>query len=573
MAHQKISAVLNDTIKNFADTETARFPVFAPSQQETINLIDNYWLSKYYQDSYDERGERKVFYNISTTPVWVAAKMIDLDVRDIRAIPESGQPLRPVLFFERDLTQWMKEERFGKFLNAIALNYPKYGTSVVKRTFDGKRTHINLVHLQNFKVNTTAEFITKSNFVIEIHPNFTKSDLEKKKGIWDDSEINRLLKWMKQNNKDSVRLFEGFMEGIVPGKNYFIVPDIEQEIVLYSDIKDVDDVYKELHWDKIPGRWLARGQMELVFEDQIHMNWLAYLKARGLEWTSKHLWQTMDEGIARNNFADYDDGQVIRTRGDRIHPVQTEERNLNAYVSEENRWEFNLQRKTFATDIVRGVRPPAGTPLGSAVLASQMTAGFFSFMQENFAMFIKDLIWDWIIPDFKKIKSKAHKVNFVGASEEQLKRFLELEENRVFNEKFLKYWRERGRAPDSATYKLLQLEARKIVNTPSHRFGDVRKNLYDDIKFNLDISIVGESADVQGKITALQVALQNTQDPRVQQELINRLLTILGTEPIFEKPQLDIEEVSAELNKGRASPPRIPTPPPLPMAGAVPERI
>ena len=522
-------------------------PVFAPAQQDVVDLIDKYWMSRYQETDYDNKGQKKVFYNIVTNPVWVAAKMIDLDVKNVRAIPLPGQNPLYALYLERDLNLYMKDNGFGAKLNEWAYKYPKYGTLVVK-----KANGIHTVPLQNLKLDPTAKSLKGSSFVIEEHE-YTENQLRNMP--WDKTAIEYAI---AKNEDAKIKVYEIF--GDLRGNNNYFITTIDT--ILHEDKRDIKDIYKELHWDKVVGRWLSRGQVELCFEDQIHMNWLAYLKAHGLEYTSKHIWKTDDMGIDRNMLVDVDDGEVLKMAGD-IVPVPMEERNLAAYASEESRWEFNLQRKTFATDIIRGVRPPAGTPLGSAVLATQMAGGFFSYKQEEFGMFIKEIIWDWIIPDFKKKHRGEHLVDFVGADERQVKMFDELILEERTAGKIGEYLSTNKSFPTAEQISAMKLAEQSNLNNPQKRYEKVPEGIYDKLKYKIDIVISGENNDIQQKAVAIQTAIQNTQDPAQKRELINRLMVILGEEPLFARGTQGIEEIADKVG----SQPRLPALRPTPTPG------
>ena len=71
------------------------FPAFANSQKKVIDLVDLYWLSKYRDDNKDEFGEQRAFYNVITSPTFIAVKMGDFDTKDVVVIAEEGQSYYP----------------------------------------------------------------------------------------------------------------------------------------------------------------------------------------------------------------------------------------------------------------------------------------------------------------------------------------------------------------------------------------------------------------------------------------------------------------------------------------------
>src|SRR3990167_5868234 len=88
------------------------------------------------------------------------------------------------------------------------------------------------------------------------------------------------------------------------------------------------------------------------------------------------------------------------------------------------RWEQNAFKKTFTTEPLTGSRAPAGTPLGSTILQAKMAGGFYDQKKENLASFIKEVLWDWVIPEFKKAKKGKHEIfmkNLMSSDEDSEK--------------------------------------------------------------------------------------------------------------------------------------------------------
>jgi len=109
------------------------YPSVATTQGELIDIINKYYLSQFRDGDTDVLGEKKVFYNIVNLPVEVAAKMIDLDTKDINLIGEDWGSYWPAWIMSKELRMWMKEKYFGKQLNLYSLILPKYGDLWVKK--------------------------------------------------------------------------------------------------------------------------------------------------------------------------------------------------------------------------------------------------------------------------------------------------------------------------------------------------------------------------------------------------------------------------------------------------------
>src|SRR3990167_10773252 len=91
--------------------------------------------------------------------------------------------------------------------------------------------------------------------------------------------------------------------------------------------------------------------------------------------------------------------------------------------------------RTFSTGPVTGDWSPSGTRVGVSTLQAKMTAGFYDQKKEELGMFIKEIIWDWIIPQFKKDKKGQHSVMMKNllSSEENAQKFFQLQLNYRLN--------------------------------------------------------------------------------------------------------------------------------------------
>lgn len=561
---------IKDIIQEFSKVENDINPVFAQTQHDIIDLIDKYWMSRYANSDFNSLGDKKVFYNVVINPVIVAQKQTDLDSKEIKIIPEPHSRQADAEFMRKELNVWMEDNGFGMFLNNLGLRTPKYGTFVAKRVFDSEgKMRIKPVILSNLHVQHDVESIKDSFFVVEEHE-MTPTQL---RGMgWDEDAVESAI---LKSKKPRIKVYEYLDAKDTSGRdNYHIVADVDRGgITLWSANKKVGDIYKDTHWDKIDGRYLGRGQVELSFEEQIHLNRIENLKAEGLHWNSKYLFQTRDEGVNRNMLFDTDNGEILKVRSE-ISRVPVEERNLSAYTEAQNRWEFNLQRKTFSTDLTRGERPPAGTPLGSALLATQLSSNFFDLKREERAGFIKEVLFDWVIPQFKKEKKFAHTIQLEGINEEQQKLFDNILIQERLQQKVSKHVERELGWPDESAIALYKEQSRQEIKDPSNREKELPDNFYENLKFKIKIVITGESHDVQAEVNALTIALQNTQDPQERRRLINELMAITGRSPIFSTDEGgdELTDIVGDI-QARGSAPRPPAMRGTPTPGVVKQTV
>jgi len=542
-------------------------PIFAESHGEILELIDLYWVDKFRDNARDSLGFLRPFYNVVENPSLVSSKMIDIDTKDVRIIAEEGQSYYPAWLFGKDLRLWMKVKKFGQLLNEIIYDWPKYGSIVLKKAGD----EVSLVPIGNLYMEPGAETLINSAYVIEKH-DYSPAELRKKD--WDNIE-EAIEKFGEDGH---IFVYEAYGE-VDSRDNYFIVAsneDLKEGVVLYHTKLD-EMPYRELNWDKIPGRWLGRGQVERLFHSQIYINTLANYKAHGAHWTSKHLYQTRDEGVTRNLLTETDDGEVLIVNSE-LTPVAVEERNLPFYASEEARWDRLVDKRTFSYDVVRGEKPRALT-LGQSVLQTRMAGGFFDLKKEDLGMFLKEVLFDWVIPEFSKQKNKAHKLMLGEFNEGELDKLRGLLLTNRTNKSVLDWVRRNGRIPTSPEYNIQRMIVGERLKTQKDM--EIPANYYKNLKYKIDIVITSEQIDMAAKLSAYQYfAGLVFQNPEVLRDKTARkfllpMMELAGISPVeFEKEELGLGEVVQEQAAQRGgSIARTPTPTTTPTAVSVPTRM
>lgn len=537
-------------------------PTYAPKQKDIIKLIDFYWVSKYKDGDKDALGFLKPFYNVVINPTEVASKMIDIDTKDIRVIAKDGKSYYPAWLFSKELKQWMQEKEFGKLLNEIVYNLPKYGSVVLKK----RRGNITIVPLQNLRNNQTIRRLS-DDVIIEEHEETLQAFRARKKD-WGNTVVDKALAEIDKN-RNTIKWYEAYgtfvnETGKKDKNNYYIYSENGTEILAESLS---ESPYREIHWDKLEGRWLGRGQVEKFFEAQIQQNKVANMKSQSLNWTSKRVWQTKDEGIARNLMTDIQNGDILRVNSE-ITPVATEERNLSAYTEEERRWDSLVERLGFSYDIMSGRRAPSGTPLGSSILQTQMAGGYFELKREDIGLALKALIFEWILPTFKKEKRIAHKVMVSEFSEDELVTLRALIVQSKVNTALVEYITKSGNVPDESEIDTLKQVVEMKVK--SEKQVEIPAKFYDNLEYKLDIIITNEQIDLAAKFSAVQVVIQMLgsnptilQDPNTKKYFM-QLLEIIGISPASLESVESIEEPQAVPARVGGSVARTPAPTALP---------
>jgi hypothetical protein len=496
-------------------------PYFASTHKQLLELIDCYWNSKFRDNPLDTRNFRKPFFNVVRVPTFVSAKATDLDTKNIKIYSDLGQNEFKSYIFNKELKFYFKENGFDLLLNQITWNRPKYGHIVLKKV-KGK---IYIVPISNMILVPDSEKLYQP--IIEKHE-ISFDELNEMN--WNNKSNAKYI--YEKNKKDKLIVYE--ISGKIDDNknNYNIVCGLEYGEPIYLVSQNVEDIYRELKWEDVPGRALGRGTVEEQFESQIAVNENEYLFRLGLQWTSKHLFWSKDVQVAQNLLSEALNGDVLKTE---ISPIQMEERNLSSFQYADGKWQQHSNNQTFSSDIMRGQTPAAGTPATTSVLQAQQAGGYYSLKRQDAGIFLKGIVEDWILPEFKKAKSKTHNIHIMkllgddNPSQKLFNATLATEVNRKVIE-----FMGNGKILNSNELQLVKAMTAAGLKGKDYSLPD---DFYD-FKYSVDVVITGEQIDIAQRATALQTAFQVIgsnpsilQDPNVRRTYF-KLLEMTGVNPV-----------------------------------------
>jgi hypothetical protein len=503
------------------------------SQIETVNLIDLYSASQFESGEFDSEGMKKLFLNVGNFRCEVASKQVDLDVKNFVFTPEDDNEMAANLM-QKDFRLWAKDTYFGELINEVIDALPKYGTVVLKKVKD----KLEFTPLQVLRNDQKAKSLDKSPYVIEIHEDMTVEDMRSFKD-WDLSKLNMEF-------GDTYTVFERY--GYVPLDYYnrekgLPVNEEDKKKTIYvvaficaSSNKDNSGhtlfmekaklPYQEVHWERVYGRWLGRGEMEKQFENQVARNMIANLRRRALMWSSRKVFQANSELVAQNLIRDVKDGEVLVVgMNNQVTQIDTSTRTLAEFQSAENVWEENSNQKSFTFEVATGEALPSGTPFRLGVVLSNSVNSYFGLKREKIGLFFKRVVIEQLLPEFKRKMSYEHLLSLSKGEEfynKLLKIKIDYEFNRIAKKKILK-----GEMVNSAQLREFVTRAIDGFNT---QYVNIVKGFYDNVNAKVNLTITGENTDIQKKLetyTNIYNSLSQKGDPRAE-NVLRKIVGITG---------------------------------------------
>lgn len=515
-------------------------PGYYFNQRETISLIDLYYNSKFENGQRDSLGQRKLFMNVGKFRTEVAAKQINLTVKDFRFIPDDYADPWVSIFLQKDFKEWAKDSEFSELLAECIDNLPKYGSIVLKKV----ARNIKWTPLQRLVVEQTAVNLQSATYVIEDHPDMY---------MW---EISAMKNWntdgFSLKNDDCATVYERYGHvplGYINKLNGRPVTDedwntyVDALVICSFDLTDknvrsnehiffAEEIkerpYRECHYAKQFGRWLGLGVMEDLVENQKAKNIIVNLIRRSLHWSAKRIWQSVNTDVtAKNLVKDVEDGAILDVGANgQLTEVPLSAKTNADFSAFLNEWEHNSDQKSFTYDVAVGALP-AHTPYRLAIILSNAVASYYAQKKTKLGVFFTKVVTDFLVPQFIKDMQNQDKVVALFSGDpgfEVLKSAtIEMVKSSAVNNALLN--------GNPATADNIQ-SAIKAFMSAEQLFFKNKQNVYQNLKYRFDLNITDESVDSDEKIKILTTIYQSLAaqgDPRAQ-KVLERIAILSGTD-------------------------------------------
>jgi len=399
---------------------------------DTIERIDAYLNSKHTSGATDSLRREKPFFNIVTAAVNIWYRATDLDRKNIRILPSGHDDTLLAFIATVMLQNWMKEARFGVFLNDWGRALARYGSSVVKFVERDGKLIASVVPWNrivcdpvDFDGAPRIEKLYKTPAQLRANPLYDQTVVESL--ISSKSTRKNLDGHQKDQNSNFIELYE--VHGELPSALLATDPDKATEeqwktyrqqmhVVSYSRSsergkyddftlfrgKEAKDPYMLTHLIKEDGRTLSIGAVEYLFDAQWMKNHTMKNMKDTLDLASKLIFQTSDGNYVGRNVLSYiETGDImIHKVNEPLTQINNSKADIASFQNFGMEWERLSQTLTSTPDAMRGDTLPSGTPYSLGAYLGAQANSLFEIMTENKGFHVEDMMREFILPHMKK---------------------------------------------------------------------------------------------------------------------------------------------------------------------------
>ena len=529
------------SMPNLKGSKRKKYSNYSYNQKELIAKIDMAVLSQFETGHFDKDGKRKMYLNEVCFVRDVANKATDLDTKNFVFIPDGYSQYNRIatLLFSKQFKHFSKESGLANQMNDGNSKFNTYGTIVGKICGEkGEGAEVEIIPLQSLRNSMTAkslkEGVEQGEMVI-VERAYSFDQMKEYSG-W------TLPKKRFKGTKTFYEVYTMAPKSInkVDGKGdaneldfvlymAIVAPDTDEKVHFIEEIDELP--FAEEHDSRIEGRWLGRGEVEKQLENQIAKNFITNIKRRDANWASERRFVSKGiEDMPKNLAVEVEDGGVISVgmAGDMVQ-LDTASRGNNDVQMLDNIVSDNMKRISFAFESQTGETMPSGQRFRLGAMLSNASQGYFDQKKQKLGLFWKAVIYDLVIPEFKKTSKRD--IEYIMAGEEGYSLIKELhlitQTNEYFTKVFLSKDYFRYNVP---TYEEVQTQVeQQILKDDRIAVTDITNKIYDDAKWIFDIDITGESFDKADRETYITLwqTLSQQGDARAE-EVLNVLMGTLG---------------------------------------------
>lgn len=538
----EIQQYLNDTV---SISENYDF-----SQAKLIRRIHLFENHIYPTGKFDKQGNYKYWFDIITPRVDSEVKNIDFDTKDITIHSDKKIDDATSVIANLRLQEYLRDTGQAEEINNSIEEGSGWGNVVWKKVKEGYER----VDLRNFYViNQTARTLDESP-TIERHQ-LSQSDLRAKADTWEN--VEEVIEGCKSETYQStiettsksttipyydiyerngeicladLKEYQGkdpeegdeyvyILGKIICAGTKGTTGGVELKYTLFAD-KISKMPFKEYHRSRYKGRWWREGLYELLFDLQVRANQIGNQLAQGLEYASKKVFRAKDRLIVNNILTDIRNGDIIRSED--LQSIDMRMDGFDQLANEFNRILSLADGVSNSREVVQGITPTSGTPLGTTQLLNQNAGKLFDFIREKLAIPFTEIFDEWTLPDMVKEIKMKDVLRLTGDSEMLTRLNMTIVESWYVRNLIALGPHSPEQAQQLKQTKLQELSQRKEIRVKG------LKKMFEDFKGRAVVVITGENVRTDADLQTMSSFIQLEGDPVRRSAMIEQAMRKKG---------------------------------------------
>lgn len=587
-----VPEIVRDIESNYLEGSVSLSDHVEFDMHDTIEKIEAYLNSKHISGKEDALGREKPFFNIVTAAANIWYRATDIDRKDIRILPDGSSTTGAAFIATVILNNWMKEARFGTFLNEWGRTLARYGSEVVKFIEKGGELTAQVIPWNRLIVDPIDFYSSATVEKLYLTPEQLKRnssyDKDVAEALINAKSTRETLDGKKKDNRSNFievyevhgEMPEALLEDKLPGDEDPKWETYVQQMHVISFVSGKDGGYQDYTLFKgrgkkhpymithlIPedGRTLAIGAVENLFEAQWMVNHSQKNIKDTLDLASKVFMQTADGGfVGKNVLSALETGDILVHKENMpLTRVANDNATIVAFQNFKTDWQQLANEINSTPDSVKGNTLPSGTPYSLGAFLGAQANSLFEQMTENKGLYLEEMLRTYVLPFVKKQMDTSDEVVAIlddqGVSEIDAM-FVPKEAIRRHNEAF-KESLLNGEIPadfDPATTEQgVRADLSTQGNTRYFKPSDIDettwKEALKDFEMKVIVEVTNENVDKQAVLTTLATLLQTVaSNPAVLQDPNARMLF---SRIVSETGVISPIQIASSINTPSASPP------------------
>lgn len=434
----RLAKLLETEISDYFTKEVSVGKDYNFSQHKLVRRIQLFENKIYPTGKFDKQGNYKYWFDIQSQRVDTEVKNIDFDVKNVEAYGPLAIDEVPSLITNLKLAEFMRTTGQSQEINSAIEEGSGRGNVVWKRV-KGAYERVDLTNF--YVINQAAENLNQTA-VIERHQLTQKEVREKENWKFNDEVLKSCGQNVYKADVESTEqvittpLYNTYeRNGEVPLSDLkeFLGEKVEKGdeekytfakvigcgtegtnggvkikyIVFAKDLGGLNnsDLYKEYHRGRYKNRWWREGLYELLFDLQVRANEIGNQIAQGLQYSSKVVFTGEDKQTIQNVITDLKNGDYIRSKD--LRQVEVRMQGFEQLMNDWDRVIEMANEVANSREVVQGITPASGTPLGTSQMLNTNANKLFDFLREKFEIPFREMFEEWIIPELlRDIKTK-----------------------------------------------------------------------------------------------------------------------------------------------------------------------